>query len=60
MHVFKKSKHEPTPSGIYLPVELEILIDKIYVTPSADGKQIQTVKNLLSRHNLSYISVESI
>ncbi|AHG00717.1 hypothetical protein HALLA_05700 [Halostagnicola larsenii XH-48] len=49
---------EELPPGLYVSVDLDILIDKIFVAPDAPGWFEETVKEIVDTYALSSVEVE--
>jgi len=58
--VFSKRSKRPFDTGIRIPVNLDVLIDKIYVAPQTPDWQFNLVKSLVEKYGLRKEVVRSI
>ena len=57
MHILKDTLTEPAPPGILFPVELGILIDRVYVSPYGGGCQVKAIKSYLAENGFPNLTV---
>lgn len=57
LHILKNTKEASVPSGIFMPIELNVLIDSVFVSPFAEDNQVQRINEFLARNNLANIPI---
>jgi hypothetical protein len=52
------SKNEQTPNGLFMPVKLSALIERVVLSPGSTNEDIEKTKNLLTQYGLENTPVE--
>jgi hypothetical protein len=52
------SKNEQTPNGLFMPVKLSALIERVVLSPGSTTDDMKTMKNLLTQYGLENAPVE--